>query len=94
MNNNKIDITRIAEPKIQYHKNIVDVNYHLYIKNRETKKYFEINEKHSMRHFSIPEIEYFAKVCNFQMLNIEEYLTGKQPSNNTWGVCFVFKKKR
>ena len=46
-----------------------------------------------MRHFSIPEIEYFAESNNFQVLKAEELLTGNEPSENTWGVCFVLKKK-
>ena len=49
-------------------------------------------EKHPMRHFSIPEIEFFASMSGFKLLQCEEWVTRKTPSDNTWGVCFVLEK--
>jgi len=74
------------------HKNVVDVKYQLFVKNRETNQIEEFQEIHPMRHFSIPEMEYFAKKNNFQVMKKEEFLTGNQPSEKTWGVCFVLRK--
>ncbi len=84
---------RIAEPVVHPYKNVVDVNYQLFIKNRKTNQVDEFQETHPMRHFSIPEIEYFAEKNNFQVIKTEEFLTGNSPSERTWGVCFVLRKK-
>jgi len=92
LQNKDIEVVRIAEPVVHHQKNVVDVNYQLYIKNLDSNQIEEFQETHPMRHFSIPEIEHFAEINNFQVLKTEEFLTGNQPSENTWGVCFVLRK--
>ncbi len=91
INNENYEITRIATPKIDYINNLVEVNYKFFIfdKNLNSNETFE--EKHLMRHFSITEIDAIAKKHGFQNLVNEEWLTGKFPSNKTWGVVFVYK---
>ena len=88
----KILITRIAEPKISPNKNLVDVNYNFFVNNKINNKLITFKELHPMRHFSIPEIELYASLANFQCLHCEEWLTKEKPSQNTWGICFVLKK--
>ena len=45
-----------------------------------------------MRYFSLPEIELFANKSGFKIISSEEWLSGKIPSFNTWGVCWFFRK--
>ena len=45
-----------------------------------------------MRHFSIPEIALLAKTTHFELVHSEAFLTEENPSENTWGVCFILKK--
>lgn len=90
--NEEISVIRFAEPEIHINTNIVDVNYSIIVKNKSTDKWIEFQEKHPMRHFSIPEISFLAKLTGFELLKAEEFLTGKQPSENTWGVNFILKK--
>lgn len=91
--NEEIKITRIAEPLIHYNKNIIDVNYEVLIENKIDNTTKWIKEMHPMRHFSLPEISYFAEVAGFEVIATEEWMTRKEPSEKTWGVCFVLRKK-
>jgi SAM-dependent methyltransferase len=84
-------IIRITEPVTNYSTNIVEVNYQILIIDDKTNKTEEISEKHKMRYFFIPEIELFSGK-DFKIIFVEEFLTGKEPSVNTWGVCFVLKR--
>lgn len=93
MSNDKIDVTRIAESVIHFNKNVVDVNYTIIIKDKATQIAETHQEKHPMRHFSIPEIELLAALTNFKLIQTEEFETGSTPSENTWGVCFVLQKQ-
>jgi SAM-dependent methyltransferase len=86
------EIFRIAEPTNRINSNIVDINYTILIKNTQDNSLQTITEKHSMRHFSVPEIKLFAENNGFEHLESEEFLTSKVPSNNTWTICNVFKK--
>lgn len=91
--NEEISVIRIAEPEIHINQNVVDVNYSILVKDKSTDKWIEFQEKHPMRHFSIPEIGLLATFKGFELLKAEEFLTGNQPSENTWGVNFILKKK-
>lgn len=90
--NNEIKVIRIAEPENHINRNVVDVNYSIMVKDKCTDEWIEFQEKHSMRHFSIPEVGLLATFTGFELLKTEEFLTGKQPSENTWGVNFILKK--
>lgn len=93
MENEQISITRIAESEMDTAKNIVNVNFEVLIRNKQTNTLETLNEIHPMRHFSIPEIELFAQQSGFKILKQEEFLTAKIPGEDTWGVCFVLQKQ-
>jgi SAM-dependent methyltransferase len=93
LENSAIDVIRIAESEMISSKNVVNVNFEVIIKDKKTNQVQVLKELHPMRHFSIPEIEMLAKMTNFELIHSEEFLTEKKPSENTWGVCFILKKK-
>jgi SAM-dependent methyltransferase len=90
--NDLFEITRHADPVVDYQKNIVQVNYEMIIKNKETDEYEHLKEAHRMRHFSTPEIELCAAFTGLKVVKSEEFLTGKEPSSDTWGVCYILQK--
>lgn len=87
-----IHMTRIAEPKIYPNKNRVDVNYQIFAEEQVSGKVEILSELHPMRHFSLPELDLFAEMSGFDRIGAEEFLSGNIPSEETWGVCLVFKK--
>src|ERR1035437_4070176 len=93
MKNDEISVTRIAEPEIDVNRNLVDVKFTILAKDLLNNSYSEFIENHPMRHFSIPEIELLAEMTGFQVLKAEEFLTGKMTSVDSWGVCFILKKR-
>jgi len=84
-------ITRLAEPVLHPNENRVDVNYHVFVRNRDTHAVTELDETHTMRYFFTPEIDRIATQTGFQCLHAGEWLTGKAIGFETWGVCFVLK---
>jgi SAM-dependent methyltransferase len=90
--NEKVKVIRFAEPEIHINENVVDVNYLILVQEKNAGKYIEFQEKHAMRHFSLPEIALLATLTGFELLKAEEFLTGIMPSENTWGVNFILKK--
>jgi SAM-dependent methyltransferase len=87
----EIEVTRIAVPAVDHRKNTVDVNYQIFVKDKSTDTYNEFTEIHSMRHFGVPEIEMLAAQTGFSVVAAEEFLTGNEPSLNTWGVNFILQ---
>ena len=52
------------------------------------------NEVHTVKHFSIIEIDNVSKKFGFERLILEEFKTGKKINDNIWGPCVVLKKIR
>ena len=89
-----LELERLAEPVSDINRNVVDVHYKISVKDTITNNTKVINENHSMRHFSIPEIELLAELTGFQLVDVQELLTGKEPRLDSWAICFVLKKSR
>jgi len=87
-----LKIKRIANSELLTEKNIVNVNFNIQVMSKLRNEKQEFNELHSMRYFSIPEIELIAAQTGFELLKTEELITKNIPSDNTWAVCSILKK--
>jgi SAM-dependent methyltransferase len=85
----KIEVTRIAEPVMHPNENIVDVNYRILIRDKKTGKVEEVKEIHRMRYLFKPEVEFMLSDIGMRIIACEEWVTGRVPGFDTWGVCFV-----
>ena len=90
--NDELELVRISEPEIVIAQNVVNVNFTIFINDKKTNTFTKINEIHSMRHFSLPELMMVAGYHGFECILTEEFITRNIPSEKTWGVCFGFKK--
>lgn len=85
----ELKITRIAEPALHLERNLVDVRYHIIAWNKSTGDYSETDETHHMRYLFSPEIELFAAQAGFALVDSHEWMSGRKPGFDTWGVCFI-----
>ncbi len=92
LENSEIEVIRIAESEMLATQNVVNVHFEVIIKNKKNSQTKTLHELHPMRHFSIPEIALLAKTTHFELVHSEAFLTEENPSENTWGVCFILKK--
>jgi len=92
MEDKNFDITRIAEPTLYPSHNKVDVHYNIFVRNKDNNMVETIKETHSIRHFTLLELDLFAQISGFKRIEAEEFSTGKALSEETWGACHVFKK--
>jgi SAM-dependent methyltransferase len=92
MQDERVEILRIAEPKMYTYDNCVNINFTIIIKNKKSELAHIIEESHRMRHFSIPEISAISEDFGFNIVEANEFLTGKTLSDQTWGACVVLKK--
>lgn len=85
-------ITRLAEPRMHANKNMVDVNYEVFIQDRVSEVTSVLRETHQMRYLFQPEIHQFISTAGFEMLATEEWMSGREPGFETWSVVFVVRK--
>ena len=92
VSNQKLSVTRIAEPECFQKQNIVKVNYQTFVEDLKSNHISEIKENHEMRAFETDEIKEFASQTGFILLHSEEWLSSHSPSKVTWGVCTTLRK--
>ncbi|HJO93750.1 MAG TPA: class I SAM-dependent methyltransferase [Victivallales bacterium] len=92
LENEEICVSRIAEPVMYPQKNCVDVNYTVAIEDKITNETDVLKETHKMRYLFDTEIELLLNDIGIEVIASEEWITGKVPSFETWGVCFICKK--
>lgn len=91
MQDSIVNVTRTAEPIIHPGQNAVDVNYTIFISEHGSDEATEIRELHQMRYFFEPEIELMI-TSKFRTLQVNEWLTDKNPAIDSWNAVFVLQK--
>jgi SAM-dependent methyltransferase len=84
-----IQVTRVAEPVMYPDQNWVDVNYQVFIKDLKTETVTELNESHRMRYLFTPEVNLLFAQAGFTPVASGEWLTDQPANFDTWGVYFV-----
>lgn len=89
MEDEEIEVIRIVEPVMHPDANIVDSNYQVLVRDKESGSVEELRETHRMRYLFRPEIELLLAEAGLHLVEASEWMTGRPPGFNTWGVCFV-----
>jgi len=89
LKNEEFSILRVDEPVMHPNENVVDVNYTLWIKNRVTDSLEIVRETHPMRYLFRPEIDSLCEQAGLHILEAREWMTGRDPGLDTWGVYVV-----
>lgn len=89
--NDEMEIMRIAEPVMHIERNVVDVNYEIKITNKETGINKKIVETHSMRYLFQPEIEYFLELTGLELIECLDCKTLQKPTIDTWTAYFIVR---
>ncbi len=82
-------VTRIVEPRLLVNANLVESHYQVIIRHKDDGRVEELQELHRMRYLFRPELELLLAGAGLKLLGAAEWLTGKEPGLETWGVCFV-----
>ncbi len=88
-----VEVTRIAEPVMHAEENIVDVNYHVFLRDKPTGERSELRETHRMRYLFSPEVAQFLDAAGFELVGAREWLTNEPLSYRSWNACFVARAK-
>jgi SAM-dependent methyltransferase len=89
MEDDTTSVVRIAEPAMHPNENLVDVNYQVFIREKSRGQFEMVQESHRMRYLFKPEIEWLLADSGFKLVECFEWMTGRPPGSDTWGVCFV-----
>ncbi len=86
-----IVVTRIAEPTMFPNDNQVAVDYHIFVRDKNSGEVDELRETHRMRYLFQPEVELLLQGSGMAITEVSGWMTKHQPGFDTWGACFVVK---
>jgi SAM-dependent methyltransferase len=85
-------LTRIAEPELDVNAGVVTVRFSMLAESKVDGRLTRFGEEHRMRYLFPAEIDLLARQTGFVVERSEEFLTGKTPSESTWGVAYLLRK--
>ncbi|ARV61251.1 SAM-dependent methyltransferase [Nostocales cyanobacterium HT-58-2] len=91
LEDDEISVTRIAEPIMYPNDNLVDVNYQVFIKDKNTGAVEELQETHRMRYLFKPEIDLLLAQIQCKSIECREWMSDRNPGFDTWSVYFTVK---
>jgi SAM-dependent methyltransferase len=79
-----IRVTRLAEPQHEESRNLVSVDYNIFLKDKSTGMLDEISETHSMRYLFLPEMRQYLEQEGFAVRGSGTWLTEKPLGQDFW----------
>jgi SAM-dependent methyltransferase len=89
MQDDRVSVTRIAEPTLDEGRHRVDVRYDVFVRDKTSGRIEELRETHSLRYFFTDEIERWLGDAGFALGHLEEWMSGRPAGPDTWGVAYV-----
>ena len=86
-------VTRIAEPVMHPNENLVDVNYHILIRDKATGEVEELRETHTMRYLFAPEVGLLFDASCLRMKELCGFRSAQIPGFHTWNAVFIGTKE-
>lgn len=85
----RIAVTRVAEPVMHPNDNLVDVNYHVFVRDKQTGSVDELRETHTTRYFFPPEIEMACAASRLELREFRVFMAEGEPGFHSWNVVFL-----
>jgi SAM-dependent methyltransferase len=89
-----IAVTRIAEPESRPNENRVEVNYHIFVREKATGACTEVRETHAMRYLFLPEMQQLLDHAGFTPLASGAWPSREKPLGlDTWYGWMVARRR-
>lgn len=85
----KNKLVRIARPVMHDKENVVDVCYEVFVFDKESGQTKVINEVHNMRYFFQPELEFYLKEAEFDLIDNLDCQTLGETDYDSWTSYFI-----
>lgn len=89
----EIEVQRVADPVLLSNENRVRVNYSIWIANKKDRSLQQVDESHDMRYLFLPEIEFLAEP-EFNVLGHYGWMKDTTPTSDDWAGVSVLKRKQ
>ena len=88
--NDSYRVVRIAEPNFDCRKNLITVNFEIFIENKQSGEIKVFDEVHPMRCYFEAELEDVLSQFGFVPRFVRQWHTGELPTVDSWSVLFGY----
>jgi SAM-dependent methyltransferase len=82
-------IIRIAEPTMNFNKNLAEVNYEVLVTDLASGRVETIHEQHRMRYLFAPELSHGLQTAGLKLIHLGDWMSDASASEKTWNVVVV-----
>ena len=93
LENDAVEITRIAEPILHPNENAVDVNYEIYIMDKKNNQITKFSEIHKMRYLFKTELVWLASQYGFTFESMFSFHSFNTSKLHDWNVIYILRKR-
>jgi hypothetical protein len=87
----RIRVTRIAEPTVHDNDRVVDVRYTVFIEDKGTGRIQQVRETHRMRYLSLPELA-LLRGAAFEERASRAWMSEAPPGPDSWAAFQVLAR--
>lgn len=87
-----LEILRIAEPTIFPLENVVQVDYSLRVHSKSTGEEKRVTESHRMRYLFVPEVKALLESAGFELCGVYKWMTDEAPTLDAWNAMFAARR--
>lgn len=85
----RIEVTRQSQPTPDPANRIIHIDYSITARDKASDAKQVFRERHSVRYFSIGEVQDLLEQCGFELLNISGGLSERPVSTDNWAACVM-----
>jgi SAM-dependent methyltransferase len=89
LEDDSVNITRIAEPTLYPNENVVDVNYTVFIEAKPSGDITKLTETHKMRYFFQPELIRLCESKNWKDYDSYSWMTNSIADVSNWAALSI-----
>ncbi len=93
MADERVAVTRRADPVHHEKRHVVDVRFSVDIREQRGARAETLSETHAMRYFFLPELKAFLAAAGLDFLEAGEWMTGAPASADAWSVYCLAEKR-
>lgn len=92
LENELVQVTRVAEPECIARDNLVKVQYDIFIQDKQQQQHQHCQEQHLMRYFFDPELDLLAQQHGFTTVASLAWQSDRAPDFNSWYAVRVLQR--
>jgi SAM-dependent methyltransferase len=92
LEDDEVRVTRIAEPLMHTERNVVDVEFTVFVEHKGSGTISRLREVHPMRYLFLPELQSLV-ASRFEWVDARAWMSADGPRPADWAACVLLRRR-